>query len=122
MALPPPATARVWVPVVFQYQTPESLLMTAPLASVMPLLTKSEPLIVRLGLSALPSVTPLSVGLLIAVNAVPSLLMMVPPVMVPVTTPPATKARSSSLPLLFRVPSIDRLPPVLTMVLRLAAE
>ena len=118
--MPPPATARVWVPVVFQYQMPVSLLTTAPLARVMPLLTYRPPLTVRLGLLALPSVTPLSVGLLVAVSARPLPLMMVPPVMVPLTefSPPVLKtppsSMSSVLLALLRMPVILTRPPVRT--------
>ena len=121
MAVPPPATAKVWTPVLFQYQMPLSLVMLAPLASVMPLVTNSPPLTVRFGLAPLPSVTPSSVGLLMALNAVPLLEMMVPPMMVPATLPFTSSAEPTSrvLPVFVRVPCSTTWPPVRLMSPRL---
>ena len=71
-------------------------------------------------MSALPSVTPLSVGLLEAVNARPRPLMMVPPVMVPLTLlrPPVLKTPPSSMssvwPVLLSTPVMFTSPPVRT--------
>ena len=92
--------------------------MVAPLASVMPLVTNSPPLTVRPRLSLLPRITPLSVGLPEAVRARPAELMMVPPVMVPLTLfrPPLPNtpalSMSSVWPVLFRIPVMLTRPPV----------
>ena len=63
----------------------------------------------------MPSVTPLSVGLLTAARAVVSVLMMVPPRIVPLMAPPARVATSSVLPVLVSVPCSVSAPPVLLM-------
>ena len=124
VAVPPSATASVWVPVLFQYQMPASLVMVAPLASVMPLVTNSPPLTVRLRLSLLPRVTPFSVGLPMALRAVPLLEMMVPPMMAPATLPFTNSAEptSSVLPVFVRVPCSTTWPPVRLIEARLATE
>ena len=74
------------------------------------------PLMVRFRLLALPRVTPSKMGLLVAIRAWPLLLMMVPPKIPPLNTPPAKVAISSVLPVLSKVPDTTKLPPVLTMV------
>ena len=118
MAVPPPATASVWVPVLFQYQMPVSLVMLAPLASVMPLVTSRPPFTVRFRLLLLPSVTLFSVGVAEAVRALPAELMMVPPVIVPLRLfrPPVPNtpalSMSSVRPVLFRMPVMLTRPPV----------
>ena len=84
---------------------PPPILAVSPLAKVNPLLMKILPLVVKLVWVASPRVTP--VRMVLPLSTVPSLLITVPPTMVPenevIDRPPTPVPMSSVLPVLVSV-------------------